>query len=307
MGIIRKIIETIQAPQNILQLIKLHVARCIHSDRMCVEALYKIYTKEKLNLNNPQTFTEKTQWLKVYDHNPLYHKLVDKAEVKEYVKKIIGEKYIIPTYGVWDSFNDIDFNSLPQKFVLKTTNGGGSTGVVICKDKSSFNKNVAKQLLEKSMSYDIYRKMGEWVYKDIRPRIIAEELLELPDNSSLNDYKFWCFNGEPKILFYASERFNSTKQPPFFDFYDMELKRLPVRSKGHHNSTTEITIFPEFEDMKKLASKLSSGLPFVRVDFYDVCGKIYFGELTFYHDSGFVPFEPEEWNIKFGKMLNLPK
>lgn len=306
MGIVRKIKEVLSAPQNILSLIKLHFARWIHSDKLYVEALYKIYTGENLDLRNPRSFTQKTQWLKVYDHNPLYHKLVDKAEVKEYVEKIIGKEYIIPTLGVWESFDEIDFDSLPKKFVLKSTNGGGSTGVVICKDKASFDKTEAKILLEKSMSYDIYKKMGEWVYKGIQPRIIAEELLELPDGNSINDFKIWCFSGEPKVLFYASERFNDKKHPPYFDYYDMDFNRLPVRSKGHMSSEMQLKMFPEFAKMKELAKKLSSGYPYIRVDFYCVNGQIYFGELTFYHDSGFVLFEPDDWNYRFGEMIKLP-
>ena len=275
-------------------------------DILFIPAYYYLSVGKKLNVRNPQTFTEKMQWLKLYDHKSLYHKLVDKAEVKEYVKNIIGNEYIIPTLGVWEAFDEIDFDSLPDKFVLKSTNGGGSNGVVVCKDKASFDKINAKALLERSMSYDIYKKMGEWVYKGIQPRIIAEELLELPDESSINDYKIWCFNGEPKVLFYASERFNEEKHPPYFDYYDMDLNKLPVRSKGHMSSKTQLKRFPEFEIMKELAKKLSIGYPYIRVDFYCVNSRVYFGELTFYHDAGLVPFEPEEWNVRFGNMIVLP-
>lgn len=305
MRLISIIKRGIENPQNFYLSLLMHIARFINSDSLFVSAMYKLYTGEKLNLRNPKTFNEKTQWLKVYDHNPLYHDLVDKYEVKKYVEKVLGGEYIIPTIGVWDSFDDIDFDLLPKKFVLKSTNGGGSTGVVICSDKASFDISDAKRKLEASMSYDIYRNMGEWVYKNIKPKIIAEEFLELPNGKSLNDYKFWCFNGSPKVLFYASERFNDEKRPPYFDYYDMELNRLPLRSRGHQNSPIDLEIFPEFEQMKKIAEKLAGNIPFVRVDLYNVAGKILFGEMTFYHDSGFVPFDPKSWDVEFGSWLDI--
>ncbi len=278
------------------------------SDYFFLKALYFLVVGERLNLKNPTTFTEKMQWLKLHDHNERYHQLVDKFEVKKYVSAIIGEQYVIKTLAVWDSIDKIDVNCLPNQFVLKTTNGGGSTGVVICRNKESFDLEDAKRRLERSALFDIYQKMGEWVYKGIKPRIIAEELLvNEVSNGDIPDFKIWCFGGEPKILFYASNRFNEEKKPPYFDYYDMELNKLPVKSKGHQNSPSVLEWFPQFDEMKELARKLSKGFHFVRTDFYLVNGKIYFGELTFYHDAGLVPFEPEFWNNKFGDMIMLPK
>lgn len=277
-------------------------------DSLFIPAYYFLSVGERLNVKNPTTFTEKMQWLKLHDHNEKYHNMVDKLSVKDYVTETIGEQYVIKTLAVWDSVDNIDISRLPNQFVLKTTNGGGSTGVVICKDKKTFDLGEAKKKLQWSANYDIYQNMGEWVYKGLKPRIIAEELLinEEP-NGDIPDFKIWCFDGEPKILFYASNRFNNEKHPPYFDYYDMELKKLPIKSKGHLNSQTVLEWFPQFNEMKDLARKLSKGFPFIRTDFYYVNGKVFFGELTFYHDAGLVPFEPEYWNEKLGDLIVLPK
>lgn len=157
--------------------IQLRWAYYTNNQKLLIKVLYRLQLGKKLNLDFPKTFTEKLQWLKFYDHNPIYHQMVDKYEVKKFVADIIGEKYIIPTLGVWDSFEEIDFDSLPDKFVLKTTNGGGSSGVVICTDKATFDKRTAKEKLEKSMANDIYKAMGEWAYKDVPKRILAEKFM----------------------------------------------------------------------------------------------------------------------------------
>ena len=230
--------------------------------------------------------------------------MVDKYAVKEYVANIIGKEYIIPTLGVWDTPNDIDWDSLPEKFVLKTNHGGGNTGVVICKNKSTFDKQKAVEKLWKSYNGDIYKTSREWVYKNIAKKIIAESYIEDSKTQELRDYKFFCFNGEVKYLFVASER--QKKEEPFFDFFDQDYNILPIK-QGHPNSvnTPEKPIC--FEEMKIIASKLSQQLPHVRVDLYEVNDKVYFGELTFFHYAGFVPFEPQEWDYKFGEMIKLPQ
>lgn len=305
MSMIEKIKRFVERPARLPIGIMLRYAHAFHNQKALVKGLYWMAFGKQLNLKNPKTFNEKTQWLKVYDHNPLYHKLVDKYEVKKIVAEKIGEEYIIPTLGVWNSFDEIDFNSLPNQFVLKTTTGGGNTGVVICSDKGSFNLQDAQTKLEASAKNDIYKSMGEWVYKDIIPRFIAEKMLVNDNGGDLADYKIFCFNGVPKILFYASNRQNAKHDPPFFDYYDMQLNKLDIRSRGHQNSPSIIKPFLEFEQMKELAAKLSKGIPFVRVDFYLVNNKIYFGELTFYHDSGLVPFIPEEWDAILGGMIEI--
>ena len=305
MSMIEKFKRLIERPSRLPIGIMLRYAHLFHNQKALVKGLYWMAFGKHLDLKKPKTFNEKMQWLKLYDHNPLYHQLVDKYEVKNYVSYLIGEEYIIPTFGVWNSFDEIDFDSLPDQFVLKTTSGGGNTGVVICSDKALFNRKDAQKKLEASARNDIYKSMGEWVYKDITPRFIAEKLLANDNGGDLVDYKLFCFNGIPKILFFASNRQNARHDPPYFDYYDMQLNKLDIRSRGHQNSPVTLKLFPEFERMKELAAKLSKNIPFVRVDFYLVNSVIYFGELTFYHDSGLVPFIPAEWDITLGDMIEI--
>lgn len=258
---------------------------------------------KKLNLKNPKTFNEKLQWLKLYDRNPLYTTLVDKYEVKKYIVDKIGEEYVIPTIGVWDNFDDINFDTLPNQFVLKCTHDSGT--IVICKDKTKFNIEEAREKINARMNFNYYYMWREWPYKDVKPRIIAEKYMEDDKTKELRDYKFFCFNGEVKALFIATERQKYGEEVKF-DFFDTDFKHLPIR-QGHPNAP----IPPEkpqcFEEMKKLSAKLSENIPQVRVDFYEVDGKVYFGELTFSHFGGIVPFEPEEWDYKFGNYIKIDK
>lgn len=256
------------------------------------------------NIDNPQTFNEKLQWLKLYNRKPEYTQLVDKAQVKEYIANAIGEEYVIPTLGVWDSVEEIDFEKLPNQFVLKTTNGGGNTGVVICKDKSTFDIKKAKQKLNKSINISIYKRFREWPYKNVKGRIMAEQYMVDESGYELKDYKWFCFDGEPKALFIASDRHVEGEEVKF-DFFDVDFNHLPIRN-GHPNSPNPIAKPRGFEQMKSLAAKLSTGHPCLRIDFYDINGAIYFGELTFYHLSGIVPFEPIEWDYQLGEWIKLP-
>ena len=305
MNIIEKISRFIERPARLPIGLQLRYAHIFHNQKALVSGLYWLSFGKRLNLKSPKTFNEKTQWLKLYDHNPLYHKLVDKFEVKKYVSGIIGEDHIIPTIGIWDSFDEIDFERFPNQFVLKTTSGGGNTGVVICQDISRFDRKEAQKKLEASARKNIYKSMGEWSYKDIIPRFLAERLMVNENGEDLVDYKIFCFNGVPRVLFYASNRQNAEHEPPFFDYYDMQFNKLNVQSKGHKNSSLILKPFPEFEQMKAFAAKLSKGIPFVRVDFYLVNHTVFFGELTFYHDSGLVPFIPEEYDTLFGSYIEI--
>lgn len=274
-------------------------------DETYLKLRYHLIFGKRLNLDTPKGYNEKINWLKIYNRNPLYPRLVDKAEVKEIVRPIIGDDKIIKTFGVWERFDDIDFESLPNQFVLKSTNGGGGTGVVICKDKSKFSCEEAKEKIERSMHFN-WRFGREWVYRDLKPRIIAEEYMFNEDGTDLVDWKIHCFNGEPKVLFYASDRYTSGEKLKF-DWYDINLNHLPVKSKGYDNANKTITPFPEWEQMKDVARKLSEGLPYVRVDLYLINHKIYFGELTFFHDGGAVALEPNEWEDIFGSWIELPE
>ena len=276
----------------------------IFSDRTYLKILYRAYTRKKLHLNNPVCYTEKLQWLKLHNTSDLCTTMVDKYGVREFVKKTIGEEYLIPLLGVWSHFDEIDFNSLPEKFVLKCTHDSGS--VVICRDKAVLDKKKAKEKLEKGLKRNYYWRGREYPYKNVPPRIIAEQYT-VDDNDELNDYKFFCFDGEPQMLFYASERFAKEKGGVKFDYYDMNLKHLDIQSYGNLNAKPEnyLKPFPEFEKMKELAKVLSTGFAHVRVDLYLVKGRIYFGEMTFHHDGGFVPFIPEKWDKILGDYINL--
>ncbi len=256
---------------------------------------------KKLNLGQPETFNEKLQWLKLYDRKPEYTTMVDKYAVKEYVAGIIGDKYIIPTLGVWDRPEDIDWDVLPERFVLKTTHGGGNTGVVICKNKATFNRQKAIEKLNKSLGIDLYRTLREWPYKNVPKRVLAEQLIENKSND-LPDYKFFCFDGEVKALFIATERGTGDVK---FDFFDSDFNHLDLVQS--HPSSGKIIPRPScFEEMKQVSSKLSKGIPHIRVDLYECNGRVFFGELTFCHHGGIEPFHPELWDYKFGSWINLP-
>lgn len=272
-------------------------------DKLYLKILFRLEMGYKLDLNNPKTFSEKLQWLKLYNRKPEYTCMVDKYAVKQYVANIIGEKYIIPTLGVWNTPDEIDWNTLPEKFVLKTTHGGGGNGVVICKDKSNFNRQKAKDLLWKSYKIGIYETLREWPYKDVKKQIIAEKLLEVKECGDLPDYKFYCFNGEPQYCQVIRDR-NSKET---IDFYDMDWNHLPfvglnpVAKNGLNPVEKPICL----ENMINICKKLAKDIPFSRIDFYVIEDKEYFGEITFYPASGLGEFSPEEWNYIFGELINL--
>ncbi len=268
------------------------------SDEKYLKKKFKVLMKKELNLEHPKTFNEKLQWLKLYDRNPEYVKMVDKYEVKNYVAEKIGQEHIIPTFGVWDDFDDINFENLPDQFVLKCTHDSG--GIVICKDKSNFNIDDARKKINKCLANEFFYYNREWPYKNVKPRIIAEKFMVDESGTELKDYKFFCFHGKPEYLFVATDRPYDTK----FDFYDLEFNHLPIKN-GHPNANKVISKPKGFDKMIELSKKLSEGIPHVRVDFYDINGQVYFGELTFYHFSGMVPFEPEEWDYKFGEFIKL--
>ena len=272
-------------------------------DRQYLKMMYRKLIGKELNLDNPETFNEKLQWLKLYNRKPEYTKMVDKYEVKKYVADLIGEEYIIPTLGVWDRVEDIDFDALPNQFVLKCTHDSG--GLVICRDKSTLDIPEAIKKLKRSLKRNFYWYGREWPYKNVKPRIIAEKYMEDDSYKELRDYKFFCFDGKVKLLFIATERSNKNSETKF-DFFDTEYNHLNIRN-GHPNSDKPVEKPQNFEKMKELSSVLSKGIPHVRVDFYEVNGKVKFGEMTFFHWSGLVPFEPEEWDHKIGSWIKLPE
>lgn len=306
--IISRLYTLIKSPTQLGVAILSRIAPII-PDRQYLKWMFRLRMGYKLNLDNPQTFSEKLQWLKLYNRKPEYTKMVDKYEAKKYVASIIGEEYIIPTLGVWDKFEDIDFDKLPNQFVLKTTHGGGNTGVVICKDKASFDKAKAKQKLERSLKSDIYKSLKEWPYKNVKKRIIAETYLSediTPENPTgdIIDYKFFCFNGEAKAVLIATERHSTTGV--CFDYFDKGFNHYPFE-QGGPNSKKEIKKPQYLENMWEIADKLSKDIPHVRVDLYCIKGYIYFGELTFFDSSGLEEFNPNEWNYRFGEWITLPE
>lgn len=272
------------------------------NDRSFIKWEYFSGMRKFPNLENPVTYNEKLQWLKLNDIHQEYSRIVDKAEAKEYVKEVLGEgaeEYIIPTLGVWNSFDEIDFGKLPNQFVLKTTHDSG--GVAVVKDKATMDLGKVRAKIERSMKNNFFYEHREYPYKGIKPRIIAERFMVDESGTELKDYKFFCFDGEPKMLFIATDRPFDTR----FDFFDTEFNHLPFK-QGHPLATKEIKKPAGFEKMLELSRKLSKGFRHVRVDLYDINGHIYFGELTFFHFSGNVPFEPEEWDYKVGEWLKLP-
>lgn len=270
-------------------------------DKLYLRLQYRFKLRRRLNLKNPRRFTEKIQWLKLYDRNPFYNTIVDKYEVKPFIEKIIGSEYVIPTLGVWDRPEDIDWKVLPDKFVLKVTNGGGGTGVVICRDKASFNVNWAIRKLNASMTTDLYKILREWPYKDVPTRIIAEKYLE-DESGELRDYKFYCFNGEPKVMLLASDRFGEHN----FNYYDMDFNQLPIHSAVGGKAEIQFQRPERFEDMQDIARRLCRDFPHVRVDLYYSDNKIYFGELTLYDSSGYDNLCSDEEDLRWGSWLSLP-
>lgn len=272
-------------------------------DSFYLKIMFYLKMDKKLNLKNPKTFNEKLQWLKLYNRQPEYTKMVDKFAVKGYIASIVGEEYVIPTLGVWNTFEEIDFSSLPEQFVLKTTNGGGSGGVVICKDKKIFDINQAKNKLNKSLKTNIYRNLKEWPYKNVAPRIIAEKYME-DSSGELVDYKFTCADGKAHNVMICLDR--GTGDTKFY-FFDENWNLLRLNKRGMAAPADFTLPKPKsLELMFQIAAKLSVGLPFARIDLYNVDGKIYFGEITFFPQSGFDPNLLPETDLLFGEYIKLP-
>ncbi len=274
------------------------------SDEEFIREKFKEVFGREIDLENPVTFNEKLQWLKLHDRKPIYNTIVDKYAVKKYIADIIGEEHIIPTLGVWENFDDIDFDSLPDQFVLKCTNGSG--GIVICRDKASFNKKQAKKIIDKALKTDYYIISREWPYKDVRPRVIAEKYLtDTPDTSSFTDYKFFCFDGvADNVMIVAGRSDNNTK---FYHFdknwnlcrYNRLCRSLP---EGFTMDKPE-----QMDEMFEIAEKLSVGFPEVRVDLYISNGQIYFGELTLFSCGGFEDGFDIESDTYLGSLIRLPE
>jgi len=274
-------------------------------DKVAINLVFYNVFGRRVNWKNPKSFNEKLQWLKLYNRNPLYSKLVDKYEVKKWVAEKIGDQYIIPTYGVWNSFDEIDFSKLPDQFVMKTTHGGGNTGVVICKDKNKFDVEGARVKLTKSLHTNTYIIGREWPYKDVPHRIIAEKYIDpSPDVMDLPDYKWYCFNGEPTYCQVIQDR-NSMETIDFFDTKWIHQDFVGMDAKA--NNAAVLPSKPENMDLQiRIARELSKQFVFSRVDLYSIGNSVFFGEITFYPASGFGRFRPDQYNEILGEMINLP-
>lgn len=271
------------------------------SDELYLKLKFCVRMKKRLNLKAPQTFNEKLQWLKIYDHKPAYTTMVDKYAAKKYVAEKIGEELIIPTLGVWDKFDDIDFDKLPDKFVLKCTHDSG--GLVICKDKGTLDISDARKRINRSLQNDYYLYGREWPYKDVPRKIIAEKYMEDNTFHELRDYKFFCFNGVADCVMVCLGR--STGNTKFY-FYDKEWKLCRYNILGKSIIGNGDVEKPDnISDMFAIAEKLSQGIPFSRIDLYNVNQKIYFGEITFFPDSGFDSNLLPETDIYFGSKIHL--
>ncbi len=276
----------------------------LFSDSFVLKNQFKHKFGKKLNLKSPQTFNEKLQWLKLYDRRSEYTTMVDKYEAKKYVAEIIGEEYIIPTLGVWDRFEDIDFESLPDQFVLKCTHDSG--GLVICRDKINLDKEAVRKKICRSLKRNYFWQSREWPYKNVKPRIIAEQYMEDNSGSSgLTDYKFFCFNNEAKML-YVSQGLedHSTAR---ISFYDLNGNEMPFRRSDYRPIGDNMTLPNDFEDMLKTANKLARSInsAFVRVDLYSTGNGIKFSEITFSPCAGMIPFDPPDWNATLGNWIKL--
>ena len=291
--------------KNVLDKIILILGRktLLVPDKLYLSSVYYLTFGKRINWKNPLSYNEKLQWLKVYNRKPEYTMMVDKYEVKKYVSNVIGEQYIIPTYAVWDKVEDIDFDSLPNSFVLKCTHNS-TIGLCVCKNKNSINREEVINNLRAGLQNNFYLNGREWPYKNVKPRIIAEKYME-DETGQLRDYKFFCFSGKVKALFIATDR-NKGPHETRFDFFDEHFNHLPF-TNGHPNANVPPTKPICFDEMINLAEKLSKGIPHVRIDFYEVNGKIYFGEITFFHWSGLMPFSPDSWDEKLGSWIELPQ
>ncbi|WP_419893008.1 ATP-grasp fold amidoligase family protein [Oceanobacillus kimchii] len=271
-------------------------------DKPFLKLLFYSKRKERLNLKNPISFNHKIQWLKLYDRNKDYIKMVDKLEVRKYITKKIGSEHLIPLIGVYKNFNCINFDSLPQQFVLKCTHDSG--GLVICKNKENFDKKIAKKKIKKSLKRNFYFTSREWPYKYVEPKIICEEFIEQENGAELRDYRFFCFNGEPKFItvdFSITDKKNTRR-----NLYDLDWNLMNEEISYPKELDYKVEKPDKLQEMIDLSKKLSSGIPHLRVDFYYINNNIIFGELTFFHQSGMGEIKPSDFNEIMGDWIKLP-
>lgn len=299
MSKIKTIIKLIkEKPQSLFIVLAKYNLFNFIPDKLYLKILYRLELGLKLNLKNPKGYNEKLQWIKLFDRKEEYKTYVDKYEVRKYVESKIGKKYLIPLIGKYNSVEEIDWDELPNKFVLKCTHGSGSN--IICFDKHNLNLQISKKLLNKWMKKNWYYFGREWPYKNLRPRIICEQFMGR-DNSVPEDYKIMCFDGEPKLIQVHRGRYGEYTQ----DFYDLNWNRMPFNNVGYQNSKIEYDKPEKLDEMIEIAKKLSEGLREIRIDLYCVDNEIYFGEMTFFDASGLALFEPYEYEEIIGSWIKI--
>ncbi len=272
------------------------------SDKHFLKLAYRVLMGDTLNLKSPQTFNEKLQWLKLYDRKSEYTRMVDKLQAKDYVSKILGSEYIIPTLAVWDKPECIEFEGLPEKFVIKTNNGSGGNDVIVCKDKSVLKLKDVRHSMQRSLKKNTYRTLREWPYKNIEPAIFAEKYMT-DSGEELHDYKFFCFHGTVACFKVDFNRWEDHKA----NYYSRDLQLIPYGEVICPPDFSQKPPIPDnISEMITVAEKLSSGHPFMRIDLYNINGKIYFGEMTFYPASGLSPFTDKKFDLLLGKLLKVP-
>lgn len=282
------------------------ILKCIEhiDDEFFLKCFFEAKLGYKLNLENPRTLCEKLQWIKLYDRNPLYTKMVDKYEVKNYVSEIIGSKYVLPALGVWNNFEEIDFEKLPNSFVLKWTDDSGS--IVIVNDKNNLDKADIQRKMEKEFIINYFYLSREWPYKNVKPRIIAEKYIDSLGKPESIEYKVTCFNGKVGFVTICQGIAHSSFDVRTNDSYDVNFNHMPWYAY-YKNSTGEIQKPEQWDELITICEKLAANIPYVRIDWYIVDGQIYFGEMTFFTWGGFIEFTPPEWDLKLGECLKLPE
>lgn len=269
-------------------------------DEPYLKMVYWIKTGKKLNLKNPQTFCDKLNWLKLHDRHPEYSKLADKITVKEIVKEKLGYDACFETLGVYDHYDDIDFDSLPNEFVMKCNHDSGS--VKIIHNKNEINHKELRKFFEGRLKIEQYLIGREYSYKGIKPKILIEKYMVPEGQTDITDYKFFCFDGEPKIVYTVINRYSGDTK---IDYYDMDWNYLNIVDGCKPKSLTKAEKPKLFEELKETTKILSKGIKFVRIDLYEVNGTIYLGEYTFYENGGFVLVTPDEWNYKLGELIKI--
>ena len=300
-----KILDYFIHPTKILvKLDNLNIIRL--PDELYLKILYKLRMGKKLNLKEPVTFNEKLQWLKLYNKDPLYTKMVDKYEAKKYVASLIGNDYIIPTYGVFNKWEEIDFDKLPNEFVIKCTHDSG--GFIICKDKDKLNFKEAQKTINSNLKKNYFYLGREWPYKNVVPRIIIEKYMKNNNEDSLKDYKFFCFNGKVEFMYISNDINEHYNISTYTDYFDRNFKKLDMRFKSPNSPEGTIIKKPiNFDKMIEFSELLSKNIPHVRIDWYEINNKLYFGEITFFHSSGFFEVYPKDLMYKYGNMININK